>query len=150
MDVMADMFIYIFTNLDKRFAKELAIINEQFAFEPFKFKTPVPRLTFEEGCALLRERGIEQSEHEDISTEIERKLGAIVREKYDTDFYFLYRYPKNARPFYTMPAPDNSDFTCSFDFFMRGEEITSGAQRIHEPSLLAQRAKECGIDVNTI
>ena len=49
------------------------------------------------------------------------------KEKYGTDLYFLHRYPKTARPFYTMPCPDNTDFTCSYDFFMRGEEITSGA-----------------------
>jgi aspartyl/asparaginyl-tRNA synthetase len=64
---------------------------------------------------------------EDLSTDVERKLGAIVREKYDTDFYFLHRYPKQARPFYTMLAPDDDRFTCSYDFFMRGEEIVSGA-----------------------
>jgi len=31
-----------------------------------------------------------------------------------------------------------------------GEEIISGAQRIHVPGLLAKRAAECGIDVSTI
>lgn len=87
---------------------------------------------------------------EDLSTDVERKLGQIVREKYGTDLYFLHRYPKTARPFYTMPCPDNNDFTCSYDFFMRGEEITSGAQRIHDPLLLAKRAQECGIEVATI
>ena len=54
-------------------------------------------------------------------------LGKIVREKYDTDFYMLYGYPRNARPFYTMIDPNNEDYTNSYDFFMRGEEITSGA-----------------------
>ena len=33
---------------------------------------------------------------------------------------------------------------------MIGEEIISGAQRIHTPELLAKRATECGIDVSTI
>jgi aspartyl/asparaginyl-tRNA synthetase len=33
---------------------------------------------------------------------------------------------------------------------MVGEEIISGAQRIHTPELLAKRATECGIDVSTI
>jgi len=28
---------------------------------------------------------------------------------------------------------------------MRGEEILSGAQRIHDPEVLEKRAKECGI-----
>ena len=33
---------------------------------------------------------------------------------------------------------------------MRGEEIMSGAQRIHDPELLRERAKEHGIDMSTI
>jgi aspartyl/asparaginyl-tRNA synthetase len=78
------------------------------------------------------------------------QLTYLVRKKYDTDFYMLHRYPKEARPFYTMPCKDDPNFTCSYDFFMRGEEITSGAQRIHDPVILEQRAKECGIDPETI
>ena len=39
----------------------------------------------------------------------------------------LHRYPKTARPFYTMLAKDDPNFTNSYDFFMRGEEILSGA-----------------------
>lgn len=31
-----------------------------------------------------------------------------------------------------------------------GEEIISGAQRVHVPELLTKRAEECGIDVKTI
>jgi len=62
----------------------------------------------------------------------------------------LYGYPIGARPFYTMLDPHDNRFTNSYDFFMRGEEITSGAQRIHDPELLAKRAAECGIAVDTI
>ncbi len=29
---------------------------------------------------------------------------------------------------------------------MRGEEILSGAQRIHDPVYLTERMKECGVD----
>ena len=29
----------------------------------------------------------------------------------------------------------------SYDMFMRGEEVLSGAQRIHDPALLTERAK---------
>lgn len=47
-------------------------------------------LTFKEGCQLLKEHGIEQNENDDISTEIEKKLGQIVKEKYNTDFYVLH------------------------------------------------------------
>lgn len=40
------------------------------------------------------------------------------------------------RPFYTMPDPTDADYSNSFDVFIRGEEIISGAQRIHDPDLL--------------
>ena len=40
------------------------------------------------------------------------------------------------RPFYTMPDPENDKYSNSFDVFIRGEEIISGAQRVHDPSLL--------------
>lgn len=73
-----------------------------------------------------------------------------MKNKYDTDFYMLHRYPANARPFYTMLCQDDPNYTCSYDFFMRGEEILSGAQRIHDPEVLRQRAIDKGIDPATI
>ena len=40
------------------------------------------------------------------------------------------------RPFYTMPDPEDERYSNSFDVFIRGEEIISGAQRGHDPALL--------------
>ena len=59
-----------------------------------------------------------------------------MKEKYGTDFYILHTFPTAARAFYSMPCVDNPDYCNSYDLYMRGEEITSGAQRIHEPELL--------------
>src|SRR5271169_5275412 len=46
-----------------------------------------------------------------------------------------------------MPDPTNPKYSNSYDMFCRGEEIISGAQRIHDPNLLVQRIKENGIEV---
>ena len=54
------------------------------------------------------------------------------------------------RPFYTMPCPDDATLSNSYDFFIRGEEILSGAQRVHEPELLTRQAREKGVPVETI
>ena len=35
-----------------------------------------------------------------------------------------------------MPSAHNSQYSNSFDVFIRGEEIISGAQRVHDPALL--------------
>jgi len=65
--------------------------------------------------------------------------------QYDTDFYILDKYPLAVRPFYTMPDPNNPKQSNSYDMFMRGEEILSGAQRIHDPNYLTERATHHGI-----
>ena len=45
-----------------------------------------------------------------------------------------------------MPDPTDSTLSNSYDFFLRGEEILSGAQRIHDPAFLTERMKVAGID----
>lgn len=57
LDILADMLVHIFKGLETRFAKELAVVNEQYPFEPFKCPLPVLRLNFKEGVALLAEHG---------------------------------------------------------------------------------------------
>ena len=150
LDMLAEMLVYLFNGLETRYAKELAVIGQQYPFDPFVCKTPVVKLHFKEGVEMLNKAGIEQGALEDLSTESEKALGRIVKEKHGTDFYMLYGYPAAARPFYTMLDPHDSNYTNSYDFFMRGEEITSGAQRIHCPEMLTERAKHFGIPVETI
>lgn len=55
------------------------------------------------------------------------------------------KYPLSARPFYTMPDPNNPKYSNSYDLFIRGEEIVSGAQRIHDVDLLIERANALGM-----
>ena len=66
------------------------------------------------------------------STENEKLLGKLVKAKYDTDFYILDKFPSSVRPFYTMPDPKDKKWSNSFDIMIRGEEIVSGAQRVHD------------------
>lgn len=68
LEFFGELFPFIFENLNKRFEKELKAINEQFEFEPFKCKYPVVKITFEEGCKLLKDNGIEQDPHVDLDT----------------------------------------------------------------------------------
>ncbi|MCL7035793.1 hypothetical protein MKW94_018659 [Papaver nudicaule] len=151
MDIVDGLFIAMFDNLNENCKKELEAIKKQYPFEPLKYLRKTPRLAFEEVVQMLKEAGVENVDPlGDLTTELERKLGKLVLEKYDTDFYMVQRFPAAARPFYTMPCPFNPAYSCSFDVFLRGEEIISGAQRIHVPDLLSTRAKDCGIDLKSI
>jgi len=150
VDTIGNMFTQIFKGLRDNFAKEIETVNQQFPAEPFKFLDPPLRLEYAEGVAMLRAAGIEMEDDEDLSTPNEKLLGRLVRQKYDTDFYILDKFPLAVRPFYTMPDPNNDKWSNSYDMFMRGEEILSGAQRIHNPEFLCQRAAAHGITEESI
>jgi len=150
LEVFSDLFIHIFDGLNERCSAEIERVREQHPFEDLEYLRPTLKLTYAEGCALLREAGVEQDDYDDLSTENEKKLGDIVKEKYKTDFFFMDKYPLSVRPFYTMPCPENPKLSNSYDFFIRGQEILSGAQRIHDPDLIEERAKAWGIDLNDI
>ncbi|KAL3687935.1 hypothetical protein R1sor_014244 [Riccia sorocarpa] len=150
IDLLDRLFVYIFDGLNEKCQKELEAINQQYPFEPLKYHKQTLRLTFNEGVQLLKEAGTIVDPMADFNTETEKKLGQLVKEKYDTDFYVLHRYPLAIRPFYTMPCADDPLYSNSFDVFIRGEEIISGAQRVHDVDLLVKRATEFGIDVKSL
>ena len=150
LDVLGELFYFIFKGLNERYAKELEIVNNQYPFEPLVLTPEVLKLPWTEGIKLLTENGFKQDINEDLDTENEKALGKLVKDKYKTDFYILYGYPKSARPFYTMPDPKDDNFTNSFDAFIRGEEVLSGAQRIHDYDLLLQKVKEKEINPETL
>lgn len=147
LDLFSDLFIHIFDGINKRCKRELEAVKEQHPFEDLKYCKPTLKLTYAEGCALLRGAGVDQDDYEDLSTENEKLLGDLVAEKYGTDFFFMDKFPLSVRPFYTMPDPENPKLSNSYDFFIRGQEILSGAQRIHTVDLLEERAKAWGIEL---
>ncbi|KAL7111266.1 hypothetical protein ACP275_05G077600 [Erythranthe tilingii] len=149
MDIVDRLFVTMFDFLNEQCSELLEAINRQYPFKPLKYLRKTLRLSFEEGIHMLKEAGVEVDPLGDLSTETERKLGQLILEKYDTEFYILYRYPLSARPFYTMPSHDGTEYSNSFDVFIRGEEIISGGQRVHVADLLRERAQACGIDVTS-
>lgn len=107
--------------------------------------TPVI-IDFKEGCRMLNDAGHTQSELEDIGSVNEKILGEIVKEKHGTDFYVLVGYPSSVRPFYTMGLDEQ--YSRSFDIMMRGNEISSGAQRVHDPDVLEKAILDKGIKLD--
>ena len=105
----------------------------------------VPVINFKQGIQMLRDDG-RQTEVEDLSTRDEIRLGELVKEQYQSDFFVLDKFPKNARPFYTMQDADDPEATNSFDMFVRGQEVCTGGQRIHDPDQLRKEMSDAGID----
>ncbi|KAH9994737.1 aspartyl-tRNA synthetase [Xylariaceae sp. FL0662B] len=151
-DTIEGLMIHIFHGLQKKCREQIDLVRTIYPSEEFLLPEPGKevRLTFAEGQKLLREEGPEEfrnvSDEEDMSTPQEKALGAVVRKKFNTDFYVLDKFPEGARPFYTLEDPENPKVTNGYDFFMRGQEILSGGQRIHIPELLEKRLRRKGID----
>ncbi|RLU23601.1 hypothetical protein DMN91_003806 [Ooceraea biroi] len=141
VDTIGQLFTELFKGLRDIYADDIKAVSQQYPVEPFKFLEPALRLEFPQAIELLAEAGVTLGEEDDLSTPDEKLLGKLVKAKYDTDFYILDKYPLAIRPFYTMPDPNNPKASNSYDMFMRGEEIISGAQRIHDPDFLTERAK---------
>ncbi|KAK8858461.1 aspartate-tRNA(Asn) ligase [Kwoniella newhampshirensis] len=156
LETLDSMLLAIFKGLKEKFSHEIETIRKQFPCEEFLFLEKTLVLPFKEGMQMLREAGATDSEGkpigdmDDMSTENEKFLGRLVREKYKTDYFILDKFPLAIRPFYTMPDPSDPTLSNSYDFFMRGEEILSGAQRIHDPAFLVERMKAAGIDPTTM
>ncbi|KAF9879392.1 putative aspartyl-tRNA synthetase [Colletotrichum karsti] len=154
-DMLENVLMYIFRGLKERCAEAIETVRAVYPSEDFLLPEPGKevRLTFAEGQKLLREEGPEEfrnvSDDEDMSTPQEKALGALIRKKFNTDFYVLDKFPEGARPFYTLEDPENPKVTNGYDFMMRGQEILSGGQRIHIPSVLEARIRKKGIDPNS-
>ncbi|XXH03131.1 Protein cms1 [Hypoxylon texense] len=152
IDMIEGVMLYIFRGIQTRCKEQVELIRSIYPSDEFLLPEDGKevRLTFAEGQKLLREEGPEEFRHvsddEDMSTPQEKALGALVRKKFGTDFYVLDKFPEGARPFYTIEDPADPRVTNAYDFFMRGQEILSGGQRIHVPELLEARLRKKGID----
>lgn len=154
MHMLEGVLLYIFKGLSTDYREEIELVRSVYPSEEFLLPEPGKevRLTFAEGQALLRAEGPPEFKNvrddEDMSTPQEKALGALVKEKYKTDFYVLDKFPVDARPFYAMPDPENPDVTNAYDFMMRGQEILSGGQRLHLPHELEAMIRRKGLDPN--
>lgn len=152
LELLDETIKNIFSGLYRRYRREIDMIKKQFPHEDLVWLEKTPIIPFAEAVQLLAdsgwldEGGNPPSPEEDLSTRDEIRLGELIKEKYHTDYYVLDKFPVSARPFYTMPSPTDSRYTNSFDIFVRGQEIVSGGQRIHESQLLEDSMRKAGID----
>jgi nondiscriminating aspartyl-tRNA synthetase len=60
--------------------------------------------------------------------------------------FLKFIFPTKKRAFYTMPDPENPEFSLSFDLLFRGLEISSGSLRINNYDQLVDSIKGRGMD----
>ena len=119
--------------------EELEVLGKKVVLPKLPFK----RLVYDDVVKKLNKNGSSIVWGQDLGSEDEKLLGSIMK-KEGFDFYFVTRYPLEAKPFYTMPEGDK--FSRGFDLVCKGVEIASGSQRIHDVDLLKKRLKVCGLN----
>jgi len=94
--------------------------------------TAIPAIHFAEAQRLITDSTAEDLTNEpDLAPAHERWLGDWAQRTHNSEFLFVVGYPMAKRPFYTHPQPDQPRFTNSFDLLFRGQELTTGGQRLH-------------------
>lgn len=137
METIDGMLKNIFSGLRTQYSKEIATIQKQHPHEEFTWLDETLVLSYADAIKLLQEAGVQQGnplapigDEDDMayvefsrhlclspadlglsslffSTPTEKALGVIVKEKYNTDYYIIDKFPLALRPFYTMPDATN-------------------------------------------
>ena len=118
-------------------------VRDASSFSVVKEKpvTPFPRVSYLECIKILKGEGYPAVHGEDLNNEALKIIG----KKFD-GFYFITDWPTSVRPFYTALLDNNPEYTKSYDLQFREIEITSGAQRVHNPAELKRRIEDKGLD----
>jgi nondiscriminating aspartyl-tRNA synthetase len=107
----------------------------------------VPRIKFREAQRIILERyGEDRGSDLDLSPQDERWIGEWAADEFNTDFVFVTHYPTSKRAFYTLPDPEDEEYSLSFDLIFQGQELVSGSQRVHRYDQLLQIMEQRGMN----
>lgn len=140
MDLEEGFICYLYDYLKKACKKELEMLNVTI---PDMVK--IPRIPLIEVQKILLDKYGKRSPVGNIDAEGEILISKYVKEKYNSDFIFLTKYPAAKRPMYTMPDENMPGMTRSFDLIFKGLEITTGGQRIHDYEMLKSNIIKFGL-----
>jgi len=129
-------------NIGRTCSEELALLRLELP------KTgEMPELRLRDALAILaKDYGRETRGMVDLDPEGERQICDYALKTRGSEFVFISRYPRQARPFYTMPDPEDEESTLGFDCLFRGLEVTTGSQRIHNYNMLVDSIRRIGGD----
>ncbi|MEM0312100.1 MAG: aspartate--tRNA(Asn) ligase [Thermoplasmatales archaeon] len=130
MDVLEDVIKTSRKSVIETNMRELDILNVNIPDTDYKFR----RIPYSQYIKMAQDAGFNIKEGEDLSTPVLKAVGSRIRE-----FYFITRWPRALKPFYVEPYDDQ--YSRGFDLQFGELEITSGAQRVHSPSVLVDNLK---------
>lgn len=141
MSMEEDLLIYALTKVKEEYGD---IIKEVFETEVIVPTKPFPRMKLADVYKEIVKYGYKETEEDklDLSTEAEKLVYNLAKDKFNHEFMFITDYPKDKRAFYHMRK---DGIPQGYDLIWRGVEITTGAQREHRFEILKQQAEEKGL-----
>jgi nondiscriminating aspartyl-tRNA synthetase len=140
---LLDALEFVGANMIKNVSEKYPEVLERFGVEKPLVPTNIPRLTLREAQKIVTERtGRDLAREMDLNPEDEREICLWAKEEKQSDFVTITHFPTKKRAFYTMPDPQDPEYSLSYDLLFRGLEILSGSQRINEYTLLVNKMKE--------
>src|SRR2546428_10174729 len=109
-------------------------------------KLPFPEISFPEVYSILEGLGTTLPRNQALDRESERLLTRYVKEKFDSDFFFVNRSPASVKPFYVGRVDDQPEFARSVDLVYKGLELSSGGQREHRHDKIVRQIAEKGLN----
>jgi nondiscriminating aspartyl-tRNA synthetase len=94
---------------------------------------------------IFTRTGIDHRQEQDLMPEDEREIAKWAYEEHSSDLVTITHFPTKKRAFYSMPDPQNPEFSLSYDLLYKGLEVSSGAQRIHDYNELIETIKSRGM-----
>jgi nondiscriminating aspartyl-tRNA synthetase len=138
---------FIFSEVEKRCQKELALFNATIPLMSSKF----PTLKLRDAQEIIFKRtGRDCRSEKDLSPEDEREICAWAKEEKGSDLIFISHFLTKKKPFYVYPDPADPDYAFSVDLLCRGVEWSSGGQRLNDYQSLLKNVEEWGLDPKDI
>lgn len=143
---LLDMFEEVAVSMVKHVEKECESIFKQYNLQKTAFGK-IPRLTVKEAQDIIyKEFKRDNRKEKDLMPQDEVDICNWSKEKHNSDFVTITHFPTKAKPFYTMPDPENPELSLSYDLLFKGVEIMSGSQRVSNYKQLVAALKERGMD----
>ncbi|MBI2593689.1 aspartate--tRNA(Asn) ligase [Candidatus Daviesbacteria bacterium] len=146
---LLDLLEEVAVKMLKHVEEKCEEIFKEFNLEKIHFGE-IPRFTLREAQEIIfKEFGRDNRKEKDLTPQDEIDICKYALEKFDSDFVTITKFPAIAKPFYTMPDPENPEYSLSYDLLFRGVEVLSGSQRVSDYEQLVEAIKSRGLDTKS-
>ena len=137
MDLLERVIVTAYQKVEDTCQDALANLECNFAVP----ETPFKRITYAEAIDIAAPKVEDDLAYgDDLSTAAERAIGEEMGAH-----YFVVDWPTSIKPYYALPYENEPEICRAFDLMHPRMELSSGAQRVHQPELLAQQIVDKGL-----